>query len=62
VVAATTPPHGDALPFPPVHVARTVADGDILRPGGLVLTAHATPGHTKGNTTWRSSAGRRPRP
>lgn len=46
------PQYGDRFPFPPVHVARTVADGESLRLGDLVLTAHATPGHTQGNTTW----------
>lgn len=46
------PQYGDRFPFPPVHVARTVADGDRLRLGDLALTAHATPGHTRGNTTW----------
>ncbi|HEX5352558.1 MAG TPA: subclass B3 metallo-beta-lactamase [Rhodanobacteraceae bacterium] len=46
------PEYGDRFPFPPVHVARAVTDGEHLRLGGLVLTAHATPGHTKGNTTW----------
>lgn len=46
------PEYGDTLPFPPVHVARTVTDGENLHLGHLVLTAHSTPGHTKGNTTW----------
>jgi metallo-beta-lactamase class B len=46
------PQYGDRFPFPPVHVARTVADGERLHLGDLVLTAHATPGHTQGNTTW----------
>jgi len=46
------PQYGDALPFPPVRVTRTVADGERLALGGLELTAHVTPGHTKGNTTW----------
>lgn len=46
------PEYDDRLPFPPVHVARRVTDGENLRLGDLVLTAHATPGHTKGNTTW----------
>ena len=46
------PQYGDRFPFPPVHVARTVADGESLHLGDLVLTAHATPGHTQGNTTW----------
>jgi len=46
------PEYGDRFPFPSVHVARTVADGERLRLGDLVLIAHATPGHTRGNTTW----------
>jgi metallo-beta-lactamase class B len=46
------PQYGDRFPFPPVRVTRTVADGESLRLGDLVLTAHSTPGHTKGNTTW----------
>ncbi len=46
------PEYGDKLVFPPVHVTRTVTDGESLHLGDLVLTAHATPGHTRGNTTW----------
>lgn len=46
------PEYGDRFPFPPVHVARMVTDGERLHLGDLVLTAHATPGHTQGNTTW----------
>lgn len=46
------PQYGDQFPFPPVEVARTVTDGETLQLGQLELTAHLTPGHTKGNTTW----------
>lgn len=46
------PEYGDRFPFPPVHAVRAAADGERLHLGDLVLTAHATPGHTKGNTTW----------
>lgn len=46
------PEYGNRFPFPPVHAARLVTDGEHLRLGELVLTAHATPGHTEGNTTW----------
>lgn len=46
------PEYGDTFPFPPVRVGRTVHDGESLHLGDLVLTAHLTPGHTKGNTTW----------
>ena len=38
--------------FPPVHVDRQLADGDVVEVGGVRLTAHLTPGHTKGCTTW----------
>jgi metallo-beta-lactamase class B len=46
------PQYGNRFPFPPVHVVRAVTDGESLHLGDLVLTVHATPGHTKGNTTW----------
>ena len=46
------PQYADRFPFSPVHVTRTVTDGENLRLGDLLLTAHLTPGHTKGNTTW----------
>lgn len=46
------PQYGDRFPFSPVRVTRTVTDGESLRLGDLLLTAHLTPGHTKGNTTW----------
>jgi metallo-beta-lactamase class B len=43
---------GDADPFPPVTPDRTVQDGDKVSLGGTTLTAHLTPGHTRGCTTW----------
>lgn len=46
------PQYGNRFPFPPVRVTRTVTDGERLQVGDLTLTAHMTPGHTKGNTTW----------
>ena len=46
------PEYGDRFLFPSVHVSRTVADGERLRLGDLLLTSRSTPGHTKGNTTW----------
>ena len=46
------PQYGDRFVFPRVQVTRTVTDGEQLRLGDLLLTAHSTPGHTKGNTTW----------
>ena len=38
--------------YPPAKVDRVLHDGDEVRLGGTVLTAHLTPGHTKGCTTW----------
>lgn len=43
---------GDRNLFPPVHVDRVIHDGDTVTLGGTTLTAHLTPGHTPGNTTW----------
>ena len=40
----------------PVKVDVVVDDGDTLRLGDTVMTAHATPGHTKGCTTWTMTA------
>jgi metallo-beta-lactamase class B len=36
----------------PVHVDHAVADGETVSLGDVTLTAHVTPGHTKGCTTW----------
>jgi metallo-beta-lactamase class B len=38
--------------YPPAKVDRVLHDGDEVSLGGFVLTAHLTPGHTKGCTTW----------
>jgi metallo-beta-lactamase class B len=38
--------------FKPTKVDRVLHDGDEVKLGGAVLTAHLTPGHTKGCTTW----------
>ena len=41
-----------AMLFPPVKVDRVLHDGDTVRLGDAVLTAHKTAGHTRGTTTW----------
>ena len=38
--------------FPPVKVDRELHDGDTVKLGDAVLTAHLTAGHTRGTTTW----------
>ena len=37
---------------PPAKVDRVIDDGSTVSLGGTTLTAHLTPGHTKGCTTW----------
>ena len=40
----------------PVRVDRVVKDNDTVTLGGVTLTAHLTPGHTQGCTTWTTDA------
>jgi metallo-beta-lactamase class B len=42
----------EANRFPPVTNVSVARDGETLRVGPLAVTAHATPGHTPGGTTW----------
>ncbi|WP_375404354.1 subclass B3 metallo-beta-lactamase [uncultured Sphingomonas sp.] len=46
------PQYGTNAPFPGARVDRLVRDGEVVRLGPLALTAHATPGHTPGSTSW----------
>jgi metallo-beta-lactamase class B len=43
---------GNDVEFPAVRVDEAVQDGRKLRLGKVVLTAHLTPGHTPGCTSW----------
>ncbi|HUO32618.1 MAG TPA: subclass B3 metallo-beta-lactamase [Bryobacteraceae bacterium] len=43
---------GKEYTYPPVHVDHVVGDGERVALGGVVLTAHLTPGHSIGCTTW----------
>lgn len=38
--------------YAPVKNVRAIKDGETLRVGPLAVTAHFTPGHTPGGTTW----------
>lgn len=38
--------------FPPAAAVQPLADGQVVRVGELALTAHATPGHAPGGTSW----------
>jgi len=40
----------------PVKVDRVIKDNDTVTLGGVTLTAHLTPGHTQGCTTWTMAA------
>ncbi len=46
------PQFGLGLDYPPVPHVRVIHDGEVLRVGDLALTAHFTPGHTPGGTSW----------
>lgn len=43
---------GDTYAFKPVKADRILRDGDTINLGGVTMTAHLTPGHTRGCTTW----------
>lgn len=40
-------------PMPGVSRIRGVRDGEALRVGGVTIVARATPGHTRGSTSWQ---------
>ena len=46
------PQFGEIRPVALVKHVRTIRDGEVLRVGSLALTAHFTPGHTPGGTSW----------
>ncbi len=41
-----------AIQYPKVQVQHVVKDGDTVRLGPNAITAHITPGHTRGCTSW----------
>lgn len=52
-LAADDPQHDIKPPgYVPVPNVEALHDGQILRVGPLALTAHFTPGHTPGGTSW----------
>jgi len=46
------PQYAQLEPMAPVGDVRRIADGEVLALGPLRLTAHATPGHSPGGTSW----------
>lgn len=47
---------GDTLRFRPVEVDRVIEDGQVIRLGGREVTLLVTPGHTRGCTSWTTTA------
>lgn len=41
-----------STPLTPVAQTRSVRDGEVVTVGPLAVTAHYTPGHTQGGTSW----------
>jgi metallo-beta-lactamase class B len=50
-----TPLPPDLMAFAPVTVDQVVGDRETVSLGNVSLTAHLTPGHTRGATTWTMS-------
>ena len=46
------PQYGSLRAIQPVASVRIVKDGEHIQVGSIDLTAHLTPGHTPGGTTW----------
>jgi metallo-beta-lactamase class B len=42
----------ETILYTPAKVDHVVTDGEAVTLGGVTLTAHLTPGHTRGATTW----------
>jgi metallo-beta-lactamase class B len=40
------------VPMTPATKIRVIHNGEVVRLGSVALTAHFTPGHTKGGTSW----------
>lgn len=51
-VAEEVPVLESGASFPAVTPDRVIHDGDTVSIGGVTMTAHLTPGHTRGCTTW----------
>ena len=47
--------HYEPEPFAPIKVDRAVRDGETVSLGEVTLTAHLTPGHTPGCTSWSTT-------
>lgn len=52
LMAGRTVDRPELAAFPALRPARTIGDGGTIRVGRTILTAHLTPGHTSGATSW----------
>lgn len=52
VVQPDDPQAGLHPPYPGARVDRVLRHGEQVRVGAAILTAHATPGHAPGSTSW----------
>jgi metallo-beta-lactamase class B len=50
------PNFADRFPFEPVKADEVFDDGRVVSLGGVRLAANVTPGHTRGCTTWTTTA------
>ncbi|MGO4474895.1 subclass B3 metallo-beta-lactamase [Massilia sp. 2TAF26] len=48
----TDPQIANLVPLAPVANIRVLHDGEVVRLGPIAVTAHFTPGHTRGGTSW----------
>lgn len=46
------PQFGEAPEYPPIPHVDVVADNGVVHVGDVAITAHYTPGHTPGSTSW----------
>jgi metallo-beta-lactamase class B len=51
-VARDDPQFGSTAPPPPVAHVSAIVNGEALHVGPIAITAHFTPGHTEGGTSW----------
>lgn len=47
--------HYRPKPFAPINVDHVIRDGEAMQLGDVTLTAHLTPGHTPGCTSWSTT-------
>ena len=52
----------EIMPYRPAKADQVVRDGQRVKLGKITLTAHLTPGHTKGCTTWTTVAEEKGKP